>query len=50
MLHILYRPMVKEVLILVAAGVIATLICSRVYAAAVSDAGQVVAAAPASIR
>ena len=33
MMTILYRPMVKEVLVLVIAGVIAALICSGVYAA-----------------
>jgi hypothetical protein len=33
MLSILYRPMVKDALILIIAGVVATTICSHVYAA-----------------
>lgn len=33
MLSILYRPMVKEALILVISGIAATMICSHVYAA-----------------
>jgi hypothetical protein len=44
MMQILYRPMVKEALVLVTAGVVATLICSSVYAAPLSDAQK---AAPA---
>ena len=44
MMTILYRPMVKEVLVLVTSGVVATLICSRVYAAPLPDAEP--AAAP----
>ena len=40
MMTILYRPMVKEVLILLLSGVIATALCSRVYAAPLSDAEQ----------
>jgi len=40
MLPILYRPMVKEVLVLITSGVIATMICSRVYAAPLNDADQ----------
>jgi hypothetical protein len=38
MMQILNRPMVKEVLVLVVSGVIATMICSRVYAAPLPDA------------
>ena len=38
MMSILYRPMVKEALVLVTSGVIATLICSRVYAAPLPEA------------
>ncbi len=38
MMTILYRPMVKEVLVLLTSGVLATMICSRVYAAPLSDA------------
>jgi hypothetical protein len=37
MLPILYRPMVKEALILIISGVVATMLCSRVYAAPASD-------------
>ena len=54
MMTILYRPMVKEVLVLITSGVIATMICSRVYAAPLSDSEQaapavsVATAAPAS--
>lgn len=44
MMQILNRPMVKEALVLVVSGVIATMICSRVYAAPLPDAEQ---AAPA---
>ena len=44
MMQILNRPMVKEALVLVISGVIATMICSRVYAAPLPDAEQ---AAPA---
>ena len=40
MLPILYRPMVKEALVLITSGVVATMICSRVYAATASDAEQ----------
>ena len=40
MLSILYRPMVKEALILVISGVVATMLCSHVYAAPASDADQ----------
>jgi hypothetical protein len=40
MLTILYRPMVKEALVLITSGVVATMICSRVYAATASDAEQ----------
>lgn len=47
MMQILYRPMVKEALVLVTAGVIATLICSGVYAAPLSDAQQAAPAATA---
>lgn len=32
MMHILNRPMVKEALVLIASGVIATMVCSKVYA------------------
>jgi hypothetical protein len=38
MMQILNRPMVKEALVLVVSGVIATMICSRVYAAPLPDA------------
>lgn len=38
MMNILYRPMVKEALVLITSGVLATLICSRVYAAPVGEA------------
>jgi hypothetical protein len=38
MMSILYRPMVKEALVLITSGVLATLICSRVYAAPLPDA------------
>ena len=44
MMTILYRPMVKEALVLISSGVLATMICSRVYAAPLSDTEQ---AAPA---
>jgi hypothetical protein len=53
MLSILYRPMIKEALILVISGVAATMICSHVYAAPASDvapavpAAQTLSAAPA---
>ncbi|MBS0540242.1 MAG: hypothetical protein JSR47_15855 [Proteobacteria bacterium] len=52
MMNILYRPMVKEALVLVTSGVLATMICSRVYAAPVGEAetaapAVAVAAAPA---
>jgi hypothetical protein len=52
MMAILYRPMVKEALVLVTSGVVATLICSRVYAAPLADAQQTappvaIASAPA---
>jgi hypothetical protein len=52
MMSILYRPMVKEALVLITSGVLATMICSRVYAAPLSDAEQVaptvaIASAPA---
>jgi hypothetical protein len=50
MMQILNRPMVKEALVLVISGVIATMICSRVYAAPLPDAEQAapaVASAPA---
>ena len=40
MLPILYRPMVKEALVLITSGVIATMICSSVYAAPLNDADQ----------
>src|SRR5476649_2463595 len=54
MMTILYRPMVKEALVLITSGVLATLICSRVYAAPLPDAEpaapavSVATAAPAS--
>ena len=53
MMTILYRPMVKEVLVLVTSGVVATLICSRVYAAPLPETEQTapvvaVASAPAA--
>src|SRR5437868_112292 len=38
MMQLLNRPLVKEALILVVSGVIATMICSRVYAAPLSAA------------
>ena len=41
MMAILYRPMVKEALVLITSGVVATLICSRVYAAPLADAEQI---------
>ncbi|MEI6200430.1 MAG: hypothetical protein WCP68_00595 [Enhydrobacter sp.] len=44
MMTILYRPMVKEVLVLLTSGVLATMICSRVYAAPLTETE---AAAPA---
>jgi hypothetical protein len=51
MMTILYRPMVKEALVLITSGAIATLICGSVYAAPVSDTEQaaptIAAAAPA---
>ena len=55
MMTILYRPMVKEALVLITSGVVATLICSRVYAAPLADAEQTapavaVAAAPAQTQ
>jgi hypothetical protein len=55
MLPILYRPMVKEALVLITSGIVATMICSRVYAATASDAEQntqsaQTAAAPASTQ
>lgn len=37
MLPIFYRPMVKEALVLIISGVVATVICSRVYAAPASS-------------
>ncbi len=40
MMTILYRPMVKEVLVLVVSGVIAMLICSGVYAAPLEAIGR----------
>lgn len=46
MMNILYRPMVKEALVLVTSGVLATMICSRVYAAPVGEA-ETAAPAPA---
>jgi hypothetical protein len=42
MLSILYRPMVKEALILILSGVVATTICSHVYAAPASGVEQAV--------
>lgn len=45
MLSILYRPMVKEALVLITSGVLATAICSCVYAAPASDAEQAVTVA-----
>ena len=45
MMTILYRPMVKEALVLITSGVLATMICSRVYAAPLPDAEP---AAPAA--
>lgn len=42
MMAILYRPMVKEALVLVTSGVVATLICSKVYAAPLADAEQTI--------
>jgi hypothetical protein len=52
MMQILYRPMVKEALVLITSGILATAICSRVYAASVSETEQpaapaIAAAAPA---
>src|SRR5476649_2253816 len=51
MMTIFYRPMVKEALVLITSGVIATMICSRVYAAPLPDAEpaapSVATAAPA---
>ena len=44
MMQILNRPLVKEALVLIVSGVVATMICSRVYAAPLPDAEQ---AAPA---
>src|SRR5476649_2291664 len=38
MMTILYRPMVKEALVLISSGALATMICSRVYAAPLPDA------------
>ena len=54
MMSILYRPMVKEALVLITSGVLATMICSRVYAAPLPDAEpaapavSIATAAPAS--
>ncbi len=39
-MNILYRPMVKEALVLITSGVLATMICSRVYAAPIGDTEQ----------
>jgi hypothetical protein len=51
MMTILYRPMVKEALVLLTSGLVATLICSPLYAAPLPDTEQAtapsVAAAPA---
>ena len=44
MVQILNRPMIKEALVLAVSGVVATMICSRVYAAPLPDTEQ---AAPA---
>ena len=40
MMQILNRPLVKEALVLIVSGVVATMICSRVYAAPLPDAEQ----------
>lgn len=48
MLSILYRPMVKEALILVISGIAATMICSHVYAAPAGDVAQAAPAAQAT--
>jgi hypothetical protein len=48
MMHILNRPMVKEALVLIVSGVIATIVCSKVYAAAPPAAEQAAPAVTAS--
>ena len=40
MLHILNRPMVKEALVLIVAGVTAAMVCGKVYAASPPEAEQ----------
>lgn len=40
MMHILNRPMVKEALVLIVAGVTAAMVCSKVYAASPPEAEQ----------
>jgi hypothetical protein len=40
MMHVLNRPMVKEALVLVVAGVTAAMVCSKVYAASPPEAEQ----------
>jgi hypothetical protein len=37
MMSLLYRPMVKELLVLVVSGIIAALICGGVYAAPLAE-------------
>jgi hypothetical protein len=40
MMRILNRPMIKEVLILVLSGVLATMLCGKVFAAPASETEQ----------
>ena len=40
MMHILNRPMAKEALVLMVAGMTAALVCGKVYAASSSEAEQ----------
>ncbi len=49
MMTILYRPMVKEALVLITSGVLATVICSRVYAAPLPDAEPAAPAVSVSV-
>jgi predicted alpha/beta hydrolase len=48
MMHILNRPMVKEALVLIVAGVTAAMVCSKVYAASPPEAEQAAAVATTS--
>jgi hypothetical protein len=49
MMHILNHPMVRNALVLIVSGVIAAIVCGKVFAASPPEAGQaapVVAASP----